>query len=170
MKLPDLPKYKRQEFIFIISLLGYFLILFSQTFQYTRPARLFPFVIFSILFVLVVIKIVGYFSTHTRFEPKEDFLDFSNMVDKAGLEKKERQDNIKTRKEVLFVITWLTCFLISIYLIGFIYAVIVFPIVFLAVMSRMSWLKIVAISLGILGLIYLIFVILLDVPFSKGIF
>lgn len=162
-------KHKQREFIFVICLLILSLILFSQTFQYTRPAQLFPFILFGFFGILILIKTISYFNANfgVVYESKKDFLGFSNIKDKVALEKKEKRENIKMREEVLFVIIWLISFLIAIYIIGFKWSIFLFPIVFLKKMnSNITWPKIISISLGLWALIYLIFVILLNVPFS----
>lgn len=157
--------------LLLLAVIGTQLFLTSN---FSEDGQLFPYLVGIPLFVLLLVILAGQtfsrlgaefreFSTDEMFTAGEQM---ESMTESEDVD----QDVTGTRLKVLSVILWVALLLAGIYVLGFLWAILVFSLAFYRVEADQSWLKSVLYTLLIWGAIVIVFVGALNLRFYQGMF
>lgn len=157
--------------LLLLAVIGTQLFLTSN---FSEDGQLFPYLVGIPLFVLLLVILAG--QTFPRLE--EEFREFSTDEMFTAGEQMESmtesedvdRDATGTRLKVLSVILWVALLLAGIYVLGFLWAILVFSLAFYRVEADQSWLKSALYTLVIWGAIVIVFVGALNLRFYQGMF
>lgn len=141
--------------------------------NYSEDGRLFAIVIgiptFLLLLVILAIQSSAYVRATAREFGTEDMFGASDQMEAMADSTETDEDTTATRMKVLVVILWIVLLLVSIYMIGFLWAILFFSLAFYRVHTGQSWQVSVLYTLVIWGIISIIFVEILNIRFYRGI-
>lgn len=157
--------------LLLLAVIGTQLFLTSN---FSKDGQLFPYLVGIPLFVLLLVILAG--QTFSRLG--EEFREFSTDEMFTAGEQMESmtesedvdRDATGTRLKVLSVILWVALLLAGIYVLGFLWAILVFSLAFYRVEADQSWLKSALYTLVIWGAIVIVFVGALNLRFYQGMF
>lgn len=157
--------------LLLLAVIGTQLFLTSN---FSEDGQLFPYLVGIPLFVLLLVILAG--QTFPRLG--EEFREFSTDEMFTAGEQMESmtesedvdRDATGTRLKVLSVILWVALLLAGIYVLGFLWAILVFSLAFYRVEADQSWLKSALYTLVIWGAIVIVFVGALNLRFYQGMF
>jgi hypothetical protein len=151
--------------VFVFCLLAFTVLTGILALGYSPRGRLYPLIVISVLFVLLILKLAVLIGPKAAARLEVHGIDLPDQV----LNETDRVHKTKWQIE-LRIIAWLFLLLVLVMLLGFLYTIPIFLLVFIRFQGKHSWKLAILCGLAVFAFIYLMFVTLLSVSFPPGLF
>lgn len=148
--------------VLFFLLLGYAV---YEAFSFGLAARLLPLIIGIPAFCLSVLVLGAELHAQRRNTGQDSKVD----GDSGGADDQSLQDERSLARKEWTVIAWLAGLVLFIYLIGILWAIPIFLILFMRLQGREPWKATLSVSFGTIAFIYLLFIVILRMQLYQGV-